>query len=57
MTDDPRLDGMVPDALRPRRGKIMIESLEVMTSIGFHDFERGAPQRLLITIELWIDGL
>ena len=58
MSDErPRLDGMVPTALEPKRGKIVIESLEVMTSIGFHDFERGARQRLLITIELWIDGL
>lgn len=55
--DGPILDGMVPDALAPRRGKIVIESLEVLTSIGFHDFERRAPQRLLISIELWIDGL
>ncbi len=58
MSDEiPRLDGMVPAALAPKTGKIMIDSLEIMSSIGFHDFERGEKQRLLITIELWIDGI
>jgi 7,8-dihydroneopterin aldolase/epimerase/oxygenase len=52
-----RLEGMVPDSLRPRTGRILIESLEVMADIGFHEFERGSPQRLHITIELWVDGL
>ena len=23
--------------------------------IGFHDFEIGAPQRLLVTVEVWVD--
>lgn len=57
MGDEVKLHGMVPDALRPRSGKILIDSLEVMADIGFHDFERGQPQRLLLTIELWIDGI
>lgn len=58
MSDEiPKLDGIIPASLKPRRGKIVIDSLEVMTRIGFHDFERAAPQRLLITIELWIDGI
>ncbi len=52
-----RLSGMVPDALRPATGHILIDSLEVMADIGFHDFERGTPQRLHLTIELWIDGI
>ncbi len=23
--------------------------------IGFHDFEVGNPQRLLVTVEVWVD--
>ena len=26
-----------------------------MADIGFHDFEIGMPQRLLITVELWLE--
>ena len=58
MTDEiPFLEGMVPAALSPKTGKIRIESLEVQSSIGFHDFERGEKQRVLLTIELWIEGM
>ena len=58
MSDDfPALDGIVPAALTPKTGKILIESLDVMSSIGFHDFERGEKQRVLLTIELWIEGI
>ena len=58
MTEEiPALDGLVPAALSPKTGKIRIESLEVLSSIGFHDFERGEKQRILLTIELWIDGM
>ena len=53
----PRFSGLVPPALKPSSGRILIDSLEVAADIGFHDFERGTPQRLLITIELWIEGL
>ena len=49
------LDGMVPDALRPRTAKILLDSLEVQADIGFHDFEVGTPQRLLVTVEIWLD--
>jgi dihydroneopterin aldolase len=28
-----------------------------MTDIGFHDFEVGVPQRLLVTVELWLDPI
>lgn len=49
------LQGMVPQHLKVRQTRIMLESLEVMTDIGFHDFEVGTPQRLLITVELWLD--
>jgi dihydroneopterin aldolase len=29
--------------------------LAVQADIGFHDFEVGAPQRLLVTVEVWLD--
>ena len=53
--DVPKLDGLVPDELRPRSARIFLDSLEVMADIGFHDFEVGNPQRLLVTVEIWLD--
>lgn len=56
MTDSrPILEGMVPDRLRPRSARIFLDSLEVMADIGFHEFEIGTPQRLLVTVEIWLD--
>ena len=58
MADDAvKLQGMIPDHLKVRQSRILLDSLEVMTDIGFHDFEVGTPQRLLITVELWLDDL
>ncbi len=57
MSDQTMLDGLVPDHLRVRSSSILLESLEVMTDIGFHDFEIGTPQRLLVTIEIWLEDL
>ena len=28
-----------------------------MADIGFHDFEIGVPQRLLVTVEIWLDHI
>ena len=56
MTLEP-LDGLVPDHLRVRTARILLDGLEVTTDIGFHDFEVGAPQRLLVTVELWLEQL
>ena len=50
-----KLDGLVPERLRPRTAKILLDSLEVQADIGFHDFEIGTPQRLLVTVEIWLD--
>jgi dihydroneopterin aldolase len=50
-----KLVGMVPESLRVRSARIILDSLEVETDIGFHDFEVGAPQRLLVTVEIWLD--
>jgi dihydroneopterin aldolase len=54
---EPRLSGLVPDDLKVRSARILLESLEVRTDIGFHDFEVGAPQRLLVTVEIWLNDL
>ena len=50
-----KLQGLVPDSLKVRSARILLESLEVQADIGFHDFEVGAPQRLLVSVELWLD--
>jgi len=49
------LDGLVPDRLQPRTRKIVLEDFNLPVDIGFHDFEVGKPQRLLVTIEVWVD--
>ncbi len=53
--DKPILSGLVPDRLRPRSARILLEQLELQTDIGFHDFEVGSPQRLLVSVEIWLD--
>lgn len=53
----PRLDGMVPASLAVRQWKIHLDSLEVMADIGFHEFEIGSPQRLLISVEVWLEAV
>lgn len=58
MSDEPvHLAGLVPDRLKPRTAKILLDSLEVRADIGFHDFEIGSPQRLLVTVEIWLDHI
>jgi dihydroneopterin aldolase len=54
---DSRLSGLVPANIRVGSARILLESLEVRADIGFHDFEIGAPQRLLVTVEIWLDDL
>lgn len=49
------LDGLVPEHLRPRSARVLLDSLEVQADIGFHDYEIGIPQRLLVTVEVWLD--
>ncbi len=57
MSEAIKLDGMVPDALKVRQARILIDSLELLADIGFHDFEIGRPQRLHVSVELWLDQL
>jgi dihydroneopterin aldolase len=50
-----KLAGLVPDRLKVRSARILLEGLEILVDIGFHEFEIGTPQRLLVTIELWLE--
>jgi dihydroneopterin aldolase len=50
-----RLDGLVPDHLAPRTRKIVLEGFTLEVDIGFHAFEIGNPQRLTLTVEVWVD--
>lgn len=52
---EPSISGLVPDRLKVRSARIVLDSLEVQADIGFHDFEVGAPQRLLVSVEIWLD--
>lgn len=51
----PRIDGLVPARLRPRTRKIVLDDYRLDLDIGFHDFEIGNPQRLLVTVEVWVE--
>ena len=56
MTEDsPPLVGLVPDHIKVRSARILLESLEVDVDVGFHDFEVGQQQRLLVNVEIWLD--
>jgi dihydroneopterin aldolase len=55
MSASMNLSGLVPDHLKVRSARIILESLEVNADIGFHDFEVGKPQRLLVTVEIWLE--
>jgi 7,8-dihydroneopterin aldolase/epimerase/oxygenase len=54
---EPMLSGLVPADLKVRSSRILLESLEIQADIGFHDFEVGKPQRLLVTVEVWLEDL
>ena len=51
----PILTGLVPENLKVRSARILLEDLAVQADIGFHDFEIGTPQRLLVTVEIWLE--
>jgi dihydroneopterin aldolase len=55
MNEFARLDELVPERLAPKVRKIVLEDYELPVDIGFHDFEVGNPQRLLVTVEVWLD--
>jgi dihydroneopterin aldolase len=52
-----KLSGLVPQHLKIRSARILLEGLEVKADIGFHDFEIGAPQRLIVSVEIWLDDV
>ena len=54
---EPGLTGLVPADLKVRSARILLEGLEVQADIGFHEFEIGAPQRLLVSVEIWLEDL
>ncbi len=54
MTNDD-LRGLVPVDLAPKSRKIFLQDFDLDVDIGFHDFEVGAPQRLRVNIEVWVD--
>jgi 7,8-dihydroneopterin aldolase/epimerase/oxygenase len=49
------LDGLMPDRLLPKSRKIVLEDYQLDVDIGFHEFEIGNPQRLRVTVEVWVD--
>ena len=56
MTTPPRIDGLVPESLVPRSHRIFLQDYDLPVDIGFHEFEVGNPQRLLVTVEVWVDA-
>lgn len=54
---DQTFSGIAPQSLKVRSARIMLESLDVQADIGFHEFEVGTPQRLLVTVEIWLEDL
>ena len=52
-----KLTGLVPENLKVRSARILLEGLAVQADIGFHEFEIGSPQRLLVTVEIWLDDV
>jgi len=50
-----RLDGLVPAHLQPKTRRILLREFALPAEIGFHNFEIGQPQRVLVTIEVWVD--
>jgi dihydroneopterin aldolase len=56
MTTPPRLDGLVPQALQPKSFRIFLSDFDLPVDIGFHDFEIGTPQRLLVSVDVWVSA-
>jgi dihydroneopterin aldolase len=54
---EPTLTGLIPANLKVRSARILLDSLEVQADIGFHDVEIGTPQRLLVSVEVWLSEI
>ena len=55
MTTPLKLDGLVPESLRPKTFRIFLQDFDLPVDIGFHDHEVGAPQRLLVSVDVQVD--
>lgn len=55
MSFEGKLEGLVPERLAPKTRKIVLEDYSLSVDIGFHDYEIGNPQRLSVTVEVWVD--
>ncbi|KRB85778.1 dihydroneopterin aldolase [Sphingomonas sp. Root710] len=53
--DPVSLDGLVPELLLPRTRRILLQDFSVPVDIGFHEFEVGNPQRIFVSVEIWLD--
>ena len=53
--DPVSLEGLVPEHLHPKTRRILLRDFAVPVDIGFHDFEIGKPQRVFVTVEVWLD--
>jgi dihydroneopterin aldolase len=55
MNEFAKLDGLVPEILKPKTFRIVLQDFVLPVDIGFHDFEVGNPQRLTVTVEVWLE--
>ncbi len=55
LVDEPCFDGLIPASLAPRTRKLVLEDYALDLDIGFHDFEVGNPQKLVVSVEVWVD--
>ena len=55
MNEFTKLDGLVPESLKPKTHKIVLQDFTLPVDIGFHQFEVGNPQRLIVTVEVWLE--
>jgi dihydroneopterin aldolase len=53
--DSPVLEGLIPTTLAPRSRRIFLNDLDLPVDIGFHDGEIGIPQRILVSVEVWVE--
>ncbi|MCA0177832.1 MAG: dihydroneopterin aldolase [Proteobacteria bacterium] len=44
-------------ALTPTLRRLFLRDHEVLARIGVHDFERAAPQRLRVNVDLWVSAM
>lgn len=45
----------VPNALPPATRRIYLRDFALPVDIGFHAFEVGNPQRMLVSVDVWVD--